>query len=251
MRRVGDELLPRVVELREPDAHAIEGDRQLADLVVSAVDDGRVEVTARDPLGGRLQPAQAVREHPGRGQAEDEREQEREGGRNEQTALDESHGRQRVRERRAEQDHGVLAVRDRHLGEVPGDIDHAAPLDATRLRRAKCGDVPRDIPRALPPARVGHDGERRLVGAEDAKGDHASIRRHPELLDLVVPEQRVERQLVREWRGLLLELVEPRVDELPLERRHDDEVCGTERSRHDRDEPEREANSDPARDLHA
>ena len=142
-------------------------------------------------------------------------------------------------------------MRHRHFGEVPGDINHAAPLDATRARGTKCDDVPCDVPRALPPARVGHHRERGLVGAEDAKGDHASIRGHSELLDLVVPEQGVERQLVGKWRGLLFELVEPRIHELPLERRHDDEVGGPEGSRHDRDEPEREANSDPARDLHA
>ena len=94
MRRVGHELLPRVVELRESDAHSIESGRQLADLVISAIDDGRVEVTARDPLRGGLQPPQSVREHPGGGQAEDEREQESERGRNEEPAFHEAHRRQ-------------------------------------------------------------------------------------------------------------------------------------------------------------
>ena len=74
-----------------------------------------------------------------------------EGGRNEETAFHESHGRERVRQRRPEQDHGVLAARDRHFGKVPGDIHHTAPLDATRtLRRAKCGDVP-CVSRGSPP----------------------------------------------------------------------------------------------------
>ena len=86
VRRVRDELLARVVELRELDAHAVERARELADLVVAVIDDRRVEVAAGDALGGGLEPQQPVREHPGRREAEHEREDERE-GRREQQAL--------------------------------------------------------------------------------------------------------------------------------------------------------------------
>ena len=50
VRRIRDELLAGVVELRELDAHPVERARQLADLVVPVIDDGRVEVAARDAL---------------------------------------------------------------------------------------------------------------------------------------------------------------------------------------------------------
>ena len=56
MRRVCDELLAGVVELRELDAHAVERARELADLVVPVVDDRRAEVPARDALRSGLQP---------------------------------------------------------------------------------------------------------------------------------------------------------------------------------------------------
>ena len=47
VRRVRDELLARVVELRELDPHPIERPRELTDLVVAAIDDRRAEVARR------------------------------------------------------------------------------------------------------------------------------------------------------------------------------------------------------------
>ncbi len=54
-----------------------------------------------------------------------------------------------------------------------------------------------------------------------------------------------------ERHGELLELVQPRVDQLPLERRNDDQVGGPERSSHDCGEGERETDADPARNAHS
>ena len=88
VRRVRYELLARGVELGEPDPHPVEGDGELADLVVAAVDDRDVEVAPRDPLRRVLQPAEPVRQERRSGQAEREREQQREPGGEEQAALD-------------------------------------------------------------------------------------------------------------------------------------------------------------------
>ena len=51
MGGVRDELLARVVELRELNAHPVERARELADLVVAVIHDRRAEVAASDPLG--------------------------------------------------------------------------------------------------------------------------------------------------------------------------------------------------------
>jgi hypothetical protein len=50
--------------------------------------------------------------------------------------------------------------------------------------------------------------------------------------------------------GQILELVESRIDQSALERRHDDQVRGAERSGNDSDEDERNADPDAARQPH-
>ena len=52
---VGDEFLPRLVELRELDPHPIERARELANLVVPAVDDRLVEGALGDAIRGLLE----------------------------------------------------------------------------------------------------------------------------------------------------------------------------------------------------
>ena len=61
---VGDELAARMLEAGEALPHAVEGARELAELVGARVDDRLVEPAARDPLGGLLEPADAPREQP-------------------------------------------------------------------------------------------------------------------------------------------------------------------------------------------
>ena len=61
VRGVGDELAPGAVEVLQPRAHALERDRELPELVVAGVDDGLVEASVRDPLGGALEPGDPAR----------------------------------------------------------------------------------------------------------------------------------------------------------------------------------------------
>ena len=135
VRRVRDELLARVVELRELHAHAVERARELADLVVAVIDDRRVEVAAGDPLRGRLESEQAVREHSGSRQAEDQREHERERRREQEALADDLDRRERVGERRLEE-HDRLGP-DRHgdLRVVLARDDHPLLLEVTRRER--------------------------------------------------------------------------------------------------------------------
>ena len=118
MGGVRDELLARVVELRELNAHAIECARELADLVVSVIDDRCAEVPAGDPLGGGLEAKQAVREHPGGGEAEDQRQHERESRREKEALADDLHGGKGVGERGLEEHDGLRANRHRDLGVI-------------------------------------------------------------------------------------------------------------------------------------
>ena len=56
VRRVGDELPPRVLELGQALPHPLEGGGQLGKLVPPGIDHGLAEVTARDPIGCALEP---------------------------------------------------------------------------------------------------------------------------------------------------------------------------------------------------
>ena len=57
VRRVRDELPPRVLEAGQPLAHALEGAGELAELVAAASTIGSSNLPARDPLGAPLEPA--------------------------------------------------------------------------------------------------------------------------------------------------------------------------------------------------
>ena len=62
VRGVGDELAPRMIQTREPDAHPVERPRQLAELIGAAIRNRLVEAAARDPICCPLEPANAARE---------------------------------------------------------------------------------------------------------------------------------------------------------------------------------------------
>ena len=75
--------------------------------------------------------------------------------------------------------------------------------------------------------------------------------RDRELLDAVLPEQRVLRKRAAQAaRPSSSSCSSARVDEPPLERRHDDQVRGAERAGDDPDEDERDADPDAARERH-
>src|SRR3954468_5785055 len=106
MRGVRDELAAGTVEMREAKAHAVEGARQLSDLVLDRVDDLLLEVAARDPAGRLLEPPDAMREPQGVGGpqggegAPEPRHEEGGDSGEKQRGLDETDARKRVAERR-------------------------------------------------------------------------------------------------------------------------------------------------------
>ena len=136
VRGVGDELLARVVELREPHPHAVEAERQLADLVVargrrSARRSRRPRCARRPPRDARRRwasiPAAVSPSTSARASAN--------AGREQQPPLDEPDRRQRVGERGAEEDRrSPRSTGDGDLGEVAGGVRDPAALglpDAT------------------------------------------------------------------------------------------------------------------------
>ena len=142
VRRVGDELTAGAVELAEPAAHALERDREVAELVVARVDHRLVEAAAGDSLGRALEPQDPLRVQRCEQIARDDGEEQADQAGEEQSPLDQLQARDRVGERVAEQDHDALVLeRDRHLGEAA-----AAPRRRCRARARDC---------ASPPARPG------------------------------------------------------------------------------------------------
>ena len=246
VRRVRDELLARVVELREVYAHLVERPREVADLVVTVVHDRSAEVAAGDALGGRLQTQESMGEHARGGEAEDQREYERERCREEQTLPHQPHGRERVRERRLEEDDRV-GDRNGDVRVVASRVEDASPLDLpAHQRRRATGSLATSLERLRPG--VGDHRQRRLVLRQDAERDNACVRLDGVRLDAVLPVDRVRRQRVRERDGDGLELIQPRVDQSPLERRDDDHVGRSERACDDPHEHDHDADADPARE---
>ena len=100
MRGVGDELPSRVIERREPLAHAVERPRELPDLVAALVVDRLVEPPRSDSLSRTLQPPQSPGEQERAEIAEAERDGERNGAGDQQPLADEPHRRDRLVQRR-------------------------------------------------------------------------------------------------------------------------------------------------------
>ena len=115
---VADELPPRALELREPQAHPVEGAGELPELVGAAVDDRLVELPGGDPLRGGLEPPDAAREEKRGAVADAEREQQREDAGLDEPALHRADVRKRIAQRRREEDDVVEPDRLRDLGEL-------------------------------------------------------------------------------------------------------------------------------------
>jgi hypothetical protein len=213
------------------------------------VDDRRAEIAARDALGGRLEPEQSVREHARRGESEDQREREREGGREQQALPHDLDGCERVRERHLEEENRLGAGRNRDLRVVAAPEVDAALLDLSRQHRGPCDRIALHVAGA-PRLRVGDREERGLRLRQDAEGHDPGIRRDPVALHPVLPEQRSLRKLVRERHTRLPQLLQASLDEPPLEGRHDDHVRRPERPGDDADEDEDDTGPDSARQGH-
>ena len=103
VRRVGDELTPGVVELREPRAHAVESGGEVPELVTAAVVHRLVELAGGDPVRSPLEPADAAREDPSAAVAEQQRDQERSSGGEQHAALHEVNAAELILEGVAEE----------------------------------------------------------------------------------------------------------------------------------------------------
>ncbi len=105
--RVGDELLPGIVELGEAQPHAVEGAGKLAELVQAVIDHGRVEPSRRDAVRGALQALDPAREGPCAAVADAERHQQADEAGDQEAALDDVDRRVLRGERIDEQDYGA------------------------------------------------------------------------------------------------------------------------------------------------
>jgi hypothetical protein len=99
VRCVGDELAAGVLEPGETLAHALEGARELAELVGARVDDRLVELAACDALSGSLEPTDPPRKQTCAPVAEQESGNERQERRDHQSVLHQCDAAERVLDR--------------------------------------------------------------------------------------------------------------------------------------------------------
>ena len=102
-----------------------------------------------------------MREHARGGEAEDQRQHEREGGREQKPFPHELDRCERVRERRLEEDDGLVADRDGDVRIVTLGVRDPSPFDVPAHERGQGDRVSCNVSRATR-ARVGDDRERRL-----------------------------------------------------------------------------------------
>ena len=213
------------------------------------IDDRRVEVAARDALGGRLETEEAMREHAGRREPEDQCQHERECRREQEALADELDRRERVLERRLEEHDCVVAERDGDIPVVVSALDDSPALDrAARQCRASDpvgGDVARVRVRES-----ASDDERRLVLREDVECDHAGVRHRSEVVDPVLPEQPVVGQRSRSRVASGSSWSRRASTRRFSSDGHDDHVRGPERAGDDPDEDEHDADPDSAGQRH-
>ena len=145
VRSIRDELLPRGVEPRELNPHAVERAREITDLVAVVIDDRLVEVPAGDALGGGLEAQEPCSEHPRRSQSEHEGEDERESRRDEQALLDELHGGERVRKRRLEENDRGTVERHGHVRVVAVAMCDTTVLDLAGDECCERHGIGRDV----------------------------------------------------------------------------------------------------------
>jgi hypothetical protein len=249
VRGVRDELAPRVIEARKPDAHPVERTREFPELVTALVCDGRVEMACRDLLGASFQPPDPAGEHRGAAVAHQQRDEQGEETGEQDAALDEMDARERVVERRRDEQRASL---DRNpqggLGVAIPVAFHRAMCNPSRRAGSFERDrVVRDVARVL--RRVSLRNQRRRGGRERLEDDDASVER----LRGVVREKlsiRALQVVTPENRHGPLELRDLRVDEPAPERRYDDEIADTQRDRDDDEQREAEPGADGVEPAH-
>ena len=101
---VGDELAAGVLELRQSLAHVVEGDGQLTELVLAAIDYGLAEVARGDAVRRALEPSDAPGEERREEIADGERGQQRDQPRDQKAAADLVDALKRVPQRSADED---------------------------------------------------------------------------------------------------------------------------------------------------
>ena len=256
MRGVRDELLPGRVELRELDAHPLEGGSELAELVVAEIDHGLVELTLRDPVRGTLEAPDAARVERRRRAAEDRRDRERDTRRVEHPPLHDTHRRELVLDRRREEQDVARHERHRDLGKRPAAALDTSAGDARVLGGVEADRVVADLPGGR--GGVGERPERQGLRPEDLVDDDPRVHQERGRVDEGVDGQRVVEVAARVRPGIrvrgrlrvALELVEALRDESPLERRHDHQICTAERAAHDQEQRDRQRRANPAREAH-
>ena len=226
----------RAIEHLEPDAHPLEGRRELAQLVLTRVHDRLVEGAAGDPLSGALEPPDSACVHRRQGIAGHDREQQPDQTRNQEPPLDQMQACERIRERVAEHDHRARTGRERNLRvQAPVALDRPA-LQLSGRGGPERDRVALDVARVRR-ARIALDQDDALelrVDDDPGREERRRLRREvllPADVRLVAPRNRP---------GVLLELVELGVHELRLERGHHDQV-------HDRKHARRRRERAPAR----
>ena len=258
VRGVRDELAAGALELREAAAHALERNGQLRQLVAPRDDDGLVEAAAGDAVGGALEPPDAAREHGGEAVAEQRRDEQRRHGGEEDAPLHQLDVRERVAERRGEEDHGAArgVERERDLG-----VALVVPRDRALRGRDRGGCLQRDrvvlhVGRRPLLARVGDHRQR--VERQRVVDDDACVRARGDVAEALADVEpqvgRAEDGDVEGGRDRLARAaqgVDLRGDEVPLEARDDDRVHDPERDRDDERQRERQLRAHAPERVHA
>jgi hypothetical protein len=167
----------------------------------------------------------------------------------EQAPLDEVDARQLLGEGTDQEKDDRPAVcpeRDRDLGE-PGV---RARDDAALRTRRDCRPLGQGVVLHVDGtagAGVGDHGERGRIGPEDVVDDDTHVEHRDAGIRAVLPLREVESlDASADRHSVALQLVELRVDEAALERRHDDQVGHRERSCDHAEQRERQAEADAA-----
>ena len=241
-----------MIELREAPSHPLERARELAHLVRAVIGHGLVEHPVRDPLRSALQPAQAAREDPRAGVADDERERERHAAGDEQAALDDAHIPEGAIERgREQQDRAISANGVGHLGEALAVAGNRRPTRREVARRRGSPADPREPSSELHPP---HESPATLISSGTRDSGRSSTTRAFAVVDARSKKSGSFGNSLaicsRERGRDALEVVEAGVDEPVLERGRDREVDEAERHRHHEQQREAQPRTDTAERVH-
>ena len=229
----------------QPQAHAVERPRELADLVGPVVGDRLVELARGDPLRRRLEPAQPPREQPRARVPDRERDDERERAADQEPFPRDAHGRQRLVQR---------ATRRAAPTTFPAPAQpprrsahrrawscrrcrHAAPQRATRRGRAATSLDSKPCESPTTTSAVG--------GPTVVVDDHARVRAGRRASRKSGHLKRSEGNSVASPGAARSSCRDPRVDQAILQRRDDDQVDERERAgeHHEQREPEPRADT--------